>query len=116
MSIKLVDNMTTKRYTKSMRVISKKTLKEFYENPLYKDSKNSLEAWHKEVINANWLKPNDIKIYYKNASVVGNNRIVFNIHGNKYRLIVKINYFAKIVFIRFIGTHKQYDELDAREV
>ena len=116
MIINIVDNMTTKRYSKSMRVISKKTLKEFYENPLYKDSKSSLEAWHKEAINANWLTPNDIKIHYTNASVVGNNRIVFNIHGNKYRLIVKINYFAKIIFIRFIGTYKQYDEIDAREV
>ncbi len=99
-----------------MRVISKKTLKEFYENPLYSDSKDSLEAWHNEVLKANWNNPNDIKAKYANASTVGNNRIVFNIHGNKYRLIVKINYPAKIVFIRFVGTHKQYDDVDAKGV
>jgi len=99
-----------------MRVISKKTLKDFYSNPLYSDSKDSLEAWHNEVIKAKWNNPNEIKFNYTNASIVGNNRVVFNIHGNKYRLIVKINYPAKIVFIRFIGTHKQYDSIDAREV
>lgn len=99
-----------------MRVISKKTLKEFYANPLYKDSKDSLEAWYNEALKANWKNPNEIKEKYANASTVGNNRIVFNIHGNKYRLIVKINYPAKIVFIRFVGTHKQYDNIDAKEV
>ena len=99
-----------------MRIISKKTLKDFYEQKEYVDSKTSLEAWHKEAINSNWQNPNDIKIQYKSASVVGNNRIVFNIHGNKYRLIVKINYYAQVVYIRFIGTHKQYDAIDAKEI
>lgn len=99
-----------------MRVIAKKTLKDFYENLLYSDSKSSLEAWYKEALKANWNNPNQIKEQYSSASVVGNNRIVFNIHGNKYRLIVKINYDAKIVFIRFIGTHKQYDSIDATEI
>jgi len=99
-----------------MRVIAKKTLKDFYENSLYSDSKSSLEAWYKEALKASWNNPNQIKEQYSSASVVGNNRIVFNIHGNKYRLIVKINYDAKIVFIRFIGTHKQYDSIDATEI
>ncbi|MDN5082974.1 type II toxin-antitoxin system HigB family toxin [Aliarcobacter butzleri] len=99
-----------------MRIISKKTIKDFYEQTLYQDSKESLEAWHKEAIKADWQNPNDIKEQYKSASVVGNNRVVFNIHGNKYRLIVKINYFAKVVYIRFIGTHKQYDKIDATEI
>ncbi|MFY4760808.1 type II toxin-antitoxin system HigB family toxin [Aliarcobacter butzleri] len=99
-----------------MRIISKKTIKDFYEQTLYQDSKESLEAWHKEAIKANWQNPNEIKEQYKSASVVGNNRVVFNIHGNKYRLIVKINYFAKVVYIRFIGTHKQYDKIDATEI
>lgn len=99
-----------------MRVIAKKTLKEFYKNPLYHDSKDSLEAWHEEALKADWNNPNEIKAQYKNASVVGNNRIVFNIHGNKYRLIVMIHYLAKIVYIRFIGTHEQYDKIDAKEV
>ena len=99
-----------------MRIISKKTLKEFYEQNLYKDSRNSLEAWHQEVLKATWNNPNEVKKQFRNASVVGDNRIVFNIHGNKYRLIVKINYFAKIIFIRFIGTHKQYDCINAMEI
>ncbi len=99
-----------------MRVISKKTLKEFYEQPLYKDSKSSLEAWHKEVIKADWSNPNQIKAKYSHASILKNNRVIFNIHGNKYRVIVKINYDAKIVFIRFIGTHEQYDSIDAMEI
>jgi len=99
-----------------MRIISKKTLKDFYEQNLYKDSANSLEAWHQEVLKANWNNPNEVKKQFGNASVVGGNRVVFNIHGNKYRLIVKINYFAQIIFIRFIGTHKQYDNINAMEI
>ena len=99
-----------------MRIISKKTLKDFYEQNLYKDSANSLEAWHQEVLKANWNNPNEVKKQFGNASVVGDNRVVFNIHGNKYRLIVKINYFAKIIFIKFIGTHKQYDNINAMEI
>ena len=82
--------MSTNWLQSQMRIISKKTLKDFYEQKEYLDSKTSLEAWHKEVINSNWQNPNDIKEKYKNASIIGNNRIVFNIHGNKYRLIVKI--------------------------
>jgi mRNA interferase HigB len=99
-----------------MRVISKRTLREFYENPNFQDSKGAIEAWHSEVIKANWSSPNEIKTQYKNASVVGDNKIVFNICGNKYRLIVKINYPAKIVFIKFIGTHKQYDKIKVEDL
>jgi mRNA interferase HigB len=99
-----------------MRVISKKTIKDFYEQPIYAEGKDSLESWYKEAINATWNNPNEIKEQYCNASVVGNNRIVFNIYGNKYRLIVKINYYAKVIYIRFIGTHKQYDKINAQEI
>ncbi|MGE4456929.1 MAG: type II toxin-antitoxin system HigB family toxin [Arcobacteraceae bacterium] len=99
-----------------MRVISKKTLKDFYELSMYKDAKESLEAWHKEAVKANWQNPNDIKQHYRHASIVGNNRVVFNIHGNKYRLIVKINYHAQVAYIRFVGTHEQYDKINASEV
>ena len=95
-----------------MRIISKKTLKDFYEQKQYMDSKNSLEAWYQEVLKADWNNPNEVK----NASVVDDNRVVFNIHGNKYRLIVKINYFAQIIFIKFIGMHKQYDNINAMEI
>jgi len=99
-----------------MRVISKKTLTKFYEQELYKDSKSSLEAWHREVVGADWSNPNQIKEQYRNASIVGNNRVVFNIHGNTYRLVVKINYYASVVYIRFIGTHKQYDKINVEEI
>lgn len=99
-----------------MRIIFKKTIKDLYEQNLYQDSKESLESWYKEVIKADWKNPNDIKEQYRSASIVGNNRVVFNIHGNKYKLIVQINYFAQFVYIRFIATHKQYDKIDATEI
>ncbi len=99
-----------------MRIISKKTLKDFYEQSHYKDSKSPLEAWHKEVLKLDWSNPNEVKAMYRSASVIGNEKIVFNIAGNKYRLIVTINYYAKIVFIKFIGTHKQYDEVNMEDL
>jgi len=99
-----------------MRIISKRALRKFYENPNFQDSKGAIEAWHSEALKAKWSNPNEIKTQYKNASVVGDNKIVFNICGNKYRLIVKINYPAKIVFIKFIGTHKQYDKIKVEDL
>jgi len=99
-----------------MRIIAKSTLRAFYEQPNYKDSKSALEAWHYEVSKVEWLNPNEIKSQYKSASIIGNNKVVFNICGNKYRLIVKINYLANIVFIKFIGTHKQYDKIKVEEL
>jgi len=80
------------------------------------DSKSALESWHHEVVQSDWSNPNEIKIQYKSASVVGDNKIVFNICGNKYRLIVKINYIAGIIYIKFIGTHKQYDKINVEEL
>lgn len=68
------------------------------------------------MIKAEWKGPNDIKEQYHSASIVGSGRVVFNIKGNKYRLIVAVKYAFKLVYIRFIGTHKQYDEVDARTV
>ncbi len=99
-----------------MRIISKKTLKDFYEQSKYSDSKNALEAWHKEVLKLDWNHPNEIKEMYRSASIIGDTKVVFNIVGNKYRLIVTINYYAKIVFIKFIGTHKQYDKINIEEL
>ena len=99
-----------------MRIISKKTPKDFYEQSQYKDSENSLEAWHKEVLKLDWNSPNEIKAMYRSASIIGDTKVVFNIAGNKYRLIVTINYYAKIVFIKFIGTHKQYDKINIEEL
>lgn len=99
-----------------MRIIAKKTLITFWEIEQYKDSKSQLEAWYQMAIKAEWKKPNEIKEQFKSASILGDNRIVFNIAGNKYRLIVKINYPFQTIYIRFIGTHKEYDKIDALEV
>lgn len=99
-----------------MRIISKKTLKDFYEQSKYSDSKSALEAWHREVLKLDWSNPNEIKEMYRSASIIGDTKVVFNIAGNKYRLIVTINYHAKIVFVKFIGTHKQYDKINIEEL
>lgn len=99
-----------------MRIIAKSTLRAFYHEPNYTDSKSALEAWHYEVSKLQWSNPNEIKAQYRSASVVGDNKIVFNICGNKYRLIVSVNYDAGIVFIKFIGTHKAYDKINIEEL
>ena len=100
-----------------MRVISKRTLREFWEkNPGYEDSKGQLEAWHAEVEKAVWKTPQEVKAQFRSASILKNSRIVFNIKGNNYRLVVQINYSYSMVYIRFIGTHKQYDKVDAENV
>jgi len=99
-----------------MRIIAKSTLRAFYEQSNYSDSKSALEAWHHEVSKLQWSKPNSVKAQYRSASVMGGNKIVFNICGNKYRLIVSVNYDAGIVFIKFIGTHKAYDKVNIEEL
>lgn len=97
-----------------MRVIAKRTLREFWER--YPDAEQPLTAWHFEAENADWQKPSDIKALYSHASILKDSRVVFNIHGNTYRLVVKINYDYKIVYIRFVGTHKEYDKIDVDTV
>lgn len=94
-----------------MRIIAKKTLNSFGDH--HPDAREALRAWHADVRKACWKSPTDIKRVYANASIVGNNRAVFNIRGNQYRLVVAINWRAGIVFIRFIGTHAAYDRIDA---
>lgn len=98
----------------NMRIIAIKSLREFWEE--YHDAEGPLRAWYVEAIAAQWKKPNDIKKKYKSASILGNNRAVFNIAGNKYRLVTAIKYEYQIVYIRFVGTHKQYDKINAKEV
>lgn len=95
-------------------IISVKTLREHWETPGREDSEQALKAWYHEVRRQNWKTPNDVKRHYRNASILSNNRVVFNICGNKYRLVVRINYTNSWVFIRFIGTHSEYDKIDAR--
>ena len=98
-----------------MRIIAVSTLKAFWENePAYMDSKTPLEAWYGFTRKAEWTSPMDVKRDFKNASILQGGRAIFNIAGNKYRLVVKINYPYQIVYIRFIGTHAQYDTIDAQ--
>ena len=99
-----------------MRIFSRKTLREFWELSNHTDSEQSLKAWYDEATQANWKTPNEIKAQYKSASILKDSRVVFNIHGNKYRIIVKINYDFAAIYIRFVGTHKQYDKINANEV
>lgn len=97
-----------------MRVIAKRTLRDFWESlPQYSDAQASLEAWHSETLKASWKTPQEIKAQFATASILKNNRVVFNIAGNKYRLIVSIDYIRQAIFVKFVGTHKQYDAIDA---
>lgn len=97
-------------------IVAFRTLKEHWEIIGREDSEQQLKAWFKEVQKASWKNPNDVKSKYKSASIVGNNRIVFNICGNKYRLVIKVNYEAQWIFIRFIGTHREYDQIDVTKI
>jgi mRNA interferase HigB len=99
-----------------MRIISRKALREFWKQLRYADSEQPLKAWFREASKADWNSPSAIKTMYRSASIVGNNRVVFNIAGNKYRLVVKINYPYRVIYVRFVGTHRQYDEIDATEI
>ena len=100
-----------------MRVIAKKTLREFWElNPQYKDAKGSLEAWHSEILKGRWKNPQELKGKFRSASILKDNRVVFNIAGNKYRLIVSIDFKRQACFIKFIGTHKQYNMIDVEVI
>jgi len=95
-------------------VIAKKILREFWEKQ--PDSEEQLKTWYKEASKANWENPMDIKSQYTRASILKSSRVVFDICGNKYRLVVEINYLRKWVFIRFIGTHSGYDKIDAEKI
>lgn len=97
-----------------MRVIAKRTLRVFWER--HPDARGPLEAWHAEVKAANWSRPQDIKDRFASASFVGGHRVVFNICGNKYRLVVQMNYAYGIAYVRFIGTHQEYDRIDVEQV
>ncbi|RZJ63252.1 MAG: type II toxin-antitoxin system HigB family toxin [Flavobacterium sp.] len=97
-----------------MRIISRKTLKEFWEN--HPDCEQQLTAWFREADKSGWASPADIKQEYPSASILSGNRVVFNIKGNNYRLIVKINYAHQMVWIRFVGTHAEYDKINANEI
>lgn len=97
-----------------MRVISKRTLRQFWEN--HPDVQGQLEAWHSEVSRAEWKDWTAMKARFPSADAVGDNRYVFNIKGNHYRLVALIRFDFGLVFIKFVGTHHEYDQVDAREV
>ena len=97
-----------------MRIIAVKTLKSYGET--YSQALQSLLSWYEEVESASWNIPNELKVHYKNASIINSKRVVFNIHGNSYRLIVDIEFKLKIVFIVWFGTHKKYDRIDAKKI
>jgi mRNA interferase HigB len=97
-----------------VRVIAKKTLKIFWKK--HADCEQQLKTWHDEAIKGIWTAPKDIKKDYPTASFLADNRVVFNIKGNTYRLIVRINYTHKMVWIRFIGTHAEYDKINAETI
>lgn len=97
-----------------MRIIAVRTLKEYLEE--FPPAEQSLLSWYEEAALANWNNPNELKAQYKNASILTDKRVIFNIHGNSFRLIVDIEYRLKIIFIVWFGTHKQYDKIDAKKV
>ncbi len=97
-----------------MRIIAKRVLRDFWGR--YADAEGPLLAWYREVEKEDWDSPAKLKDKYGSASLVKDNRVVFNIKGNDYRLIVKINYQYRMVYVRFVGTHKEYDKIDVEEV
>lgn len=97
-----------------MRVISSKTIKLYALKK--KEAEQSLFTWYEEACKAHWKSPNELKEQIGNASVINNKRIVFNINGNKYRLIVDIEFRLQIIFIVWIGTHKEYDTINVKTI
>lgn len=100
-----------------MRVIALSSLKAFWENnPGCRDAKEPLLAWYRHALKANWRSPAEVKEDFRSASILRGGRLVFNIAGNKYRLVVWINYAYRVVYVRFVGTHAQYDAIDAQAI
>jgi mRNA interferase HigB len=99
-----------------MRIISLPVLRNFFETPAYADLKAPILSWHGHVLKATWKEPADVKADFGNASILSDCRAVFNIAGNKYRLVTSINYPYGIVYVKFIGTHAQYDAIDAQTI
>ncbi|WP_405199158.1 type II toxin-antitoxin system HigB family toxin [Christiangramia sp. LLG6405-1] len=97
-----------------MRIIAKRTLRDFWTK--HADSEQQLKAWYRETEKTEWENINDLKKDYPSASILQDNRIVFNIKGNNYRLIVKFSFEYQICWIRFIGTHAEYDKIDANTI
>jgi mRNA interferase HigB len=100
-----------------MRVIALSSLRDFWERePAYADAREPVLAWYRHVLKADWRSPADVKREFGRASILREGRVVFDIGGNKYRLVVWINYAYRVVYVRFIGTHAQYDRIDAQTI
>ena len=100
-----------------MRVIALRSLKSFWEqNPSHLDAKEPALAWYRHALRADWASPAELKRDIRSASILKDGRTVFNIAGNKYRIVVWINYPYRVVYVRFIGTHRQYDSIDAETI
>ena len=97
-----------------MRIIARKTLRKFWER--HSPAREPLLAWYREVEHEDWDTPAKVKAKYGSASIIGTDRAVFNIKGNDYRLVVRIDYAYRIVYVRFVGTHADYDRVDVKEV
>lgn len=97
-----------------MRIIARRALRKFWER--HPDAEQPLRAWYQDVRRADWRSPSDIKRVYANASIVGENRVVFNIKGNKYHLVVAINYPYRLCYVRFLGSHQAYGRIDVKTV
>ena len=99
-----------------MRVIAKRTLRQYWETPEGARAKAALQDWHAQAVEADWAEPADIKKQFGDASILKAGRVVFNIAGNRYRLVVWINYDYFTIYVRFVGTHKEYDAIDAQTI
>jgi mRNA interferase HigB len=99
-----------------MRIIALSALKSFWENTAHADAKEPLLAWYRLALYADWASPADIKADLRSASILQDGRVIFNIAGNKYRLVVRINYPYRVIYVRFVGTHAQYDAIDPQTI
>ena len=99
-----------------MRVVAKRSLKAFWERAGRRDAKAPLESWYEEALRSEWTSPHAVQSHYAAASFVGRHRVVFNIGGNKYRLVVEMQYRAGIAWVKFIGTHAEYDRINVETV
>ena len=99
---------------KELRVLAKKILREFWEK--YPDTEEQLKSWFQEAEKNDWPNPNFVKDEFPNSRLIPNNRIIFNIKGNQYRLVVRVNYKYQMVYVRFIGTHIEYDKIDPTKI
>jgi mRNA interferase HigB len=97
-----------------VRIIARRALREYWDK--HADAEQPLRAWYYDVLRADWKSPADVKSVYASASIAGENRLVFNIGGNKYRLVVAVNCKYRMCYVRFIGTHRAYDSIDVATV